>query len=256
MEIFLQEQREISSQIKTEIAIYRVSSHQLCSVSPVFAAMLGPQSSFAEATALRATRAHSTKEGSLYRITLEDDNVRAMAIMLNVIHARSSSVPRELNLGCLLQMAIISDKYDCADAMKPWDELWMDPWLSGSDKDRFDERLFISVVFRVHDVFKKLTRKYSRQAIVINGELVLPENHLHPNRRLNVYTPESVLAAIQVQRAEAMKAMLTQCRKVYKKIRQDKRHNLRFFQPLSYKAPPQYEPSYLFKLPFHASRDS
>jgi hypothetical protein len=156
--------------------------------------MLGPDSSFAEAVALRENQAKAEP----YKLSLEDDDIHAMAVMLSVMHPRAGDTPKTINFKQLKEMAVICDKYDCAAAMKPWDGMWMQQWLKLATEDGFEEWLFISVVFRVQAVFEALTQKFSRCCILspYSDHLAFPSaasGLCNKHTKLDGYTPDSVV---------------------------------------------------------------
>ncbi|KAF8248386.1 hypothetical protein K440DRAFT_680133 [Wilcoxina mikolae CBS 423.85] len=156
---------------------YRVSSHQLCSSSTFFRAMLGPQSSFSEANGLRrhqsssSTAPDSNANGSLFRITAEEEHdPTALATVLYVLHGRAQHIPESITFEKLLEIAIICDYYDCAAAMRPWDGIWMGPLKSLASSPGYESWLFISWVYGDQEVFGQMTKQFSRDGVMVDGE--------------------------------------------------------------------------------------
>jgi len=176
---------------------YRVSSHQLCSGSPFFRAMLGPQSSFAEASGLRSHQSSSATElnGSLFRITAEEEHgPTALATVLYVLHGRAENIPESVTFENLFEIAIICDYYDCAATMRPWDEIWMGPLRSLTSKPGYENWLFISWVFEDQDVFGKMTKTFSRNGVMVDGEFgVMVAGNV---KRMDCHLPQGIIGTI------------------------------------------------------------
>ncbi|KAK0642145.1 hypothetical protein B0T16DRAFT_462149 [Cercophora newfieldiana] len=96
---------------------FLVSSKILTLASPVFAKMFGPH--FQEGIALRSSQGSST-------VRLEEDNPDAMGILLAALHFQTEAIPGETpGWDWLANLAVLSDKYDCNRALRPWIELWI-----------------------------------------------------------------------------------------------------------------------------------
>ncbi|TGO20773.1 hypothetical protein BPAE_0267g00130 [Botrytis paeoniae] len=91
-----------------------VSSKHMSLASPVFKAML--QGGFQEAITLKET-------GKL-EVPLPDDDPAAMKILINIIHGRMKSIPLKIDLELFTQLAILADKYHCAEVIRPYPEIW------------------------------------------------------------------------------------------------------------------------------------
>lgn len=135
-------------------ARFLVSSTALCAASPVFAAMLGPSSSFSEAVSLRS---HKAIGNDLYVQKLTDDDPVALAVVLNAMHLQTLKVPRKVSVQQLMQLAIFCDKYDCAAVVKPWVASWESGWTKSTVLNTQLQRLFIAWVFGVEAEFELLT---------------------------------------------------------------------------------------------------
>jgi len=185
-------------------ATYLVSSHQLCSASPVFRAMLGPNSSFAEAVELRRHQASTSSTNAtkdLFEIVVEEHNPAALGAMLYIIHGRPQFLPDEISFENLMQVAIVVDYYDCAEVMRPWDEKWMKQWREHVENPGYENWLFIAWVFRVQEVFGTLTKIFSRKCIRINGEFMVntagPDDKVKNWKSLDCHIPQSVIGKIR-----------------------------------------------------------
>lgn len=93
---------------------YLVSSKVLSLASPVFSKLFGPN--FKEGQEIR--------RGDHPRISLEDDDPKAMGLILSILHHKSSQVPLKMEPEALATLAIHCDKYDCNEALRPWAAGW------------------------------------------------------------------------------------------------------------------------------------
>ncbi|TEY57712.1 hypothetical protein BOTCAL_0207g00040 [Botryotinia calthae] len=91
-----------------------VSSKHMSLASPVFKAML--QGGFKEAITLKMT-------GKL-ELPLPDDDPAAMKILIDMIHGRMKLIPLKINLELFTKLAILVDKYQCAEITCPYPDIW------------------------------------------------------------------------------------------------------------------------------------
>ncbi|KAK5738419.1 hypothetical protein LTR17_005947 [Elasticomyces elasticus] len=106
--------------LRARRAVYRlrVSSTALSLGSPVFKAMLSVR--FKEGTELALN--------SRIDIPLPDDDGEAMNILCNVLHHRNKVVLDNWpQTDMMVKVAILSDKYDCTEAMMPTTRCWLSP---------------------------------------------------------------------------------------------------------------------------------
>jgi len=190
---------EIVLTTSTIDATYRVSSHQLCSGSPVFRAMLGPESPFSEANELRRHQNSSStppdSSSSLFQITAnEEHDLTALTTVLYVLHSRAKHIPKSISFENLLEIANICDYYDCGAAMRPWSELWINPLRSLAAQPGKTIWLFISWVFGDQDIFGQMTKRLSRNAVMVDGEFgVIVDGKVE---RLDCHIPQRIIGTI------------------------------------------------------------
>ncbi|KAK4506201.1 hypothetical protein PRZ48_004166 [Zasmidium cellare] len=92
----------------------RASSAVLIAMSSVFGCMLGPH--FKEGTQLR--------NNSTVEIALPDDEPKAIILLLNVLHLRSTAIPDELSSFQLVDVAKLADKYLCVEQVGLAARMW------------------------------------------------------------------------------------------------------------------------------------
>ncbi|KAF2967406.1 hypothetical protein GQX73_g6149 [Xylaria multiplex] len=101
--------------------IYIVCSRTLSRVSPVWKALL--YGGFAE------SKSSSALSASNWVVELPDDNPKAMATLLNIIHSRFESIPRTtdlIDLEDLYELTVLTDKYDLTATLQPWAFAWVE----------------------------------------------------------------------------------------------------------------------------------
>lgn len=133
----------------------QVSSKVLSLASPVFTAMFGP--SFVEG--------NSRSFPSPSRITLTDDNPIAMANLFKIIHYQTKLLPREPGQSFVEQIAIVADKYDCIEALRPSSHLWLVTLeaeavalIEDEASSSIGKLLYSAYTFDCAIAFKKITR--------------------------------------------------------------------------------------------------
>lgn len=121
----------------------RVSSTALSFGSPVFKRML--QSDFKEGQQFKAT--------GCVEIPLEDD-LKSMTVMCKALHLQHKAVMIKLSSEELLNVAEVSDKYDCTEALAPL----ADFWLKDCEADR--GTLLAAYLFRRQERFSKMASSF------------------------------------------------------------------------------------------------
>lgn len=112
---------------------YRVCSRALSRASPVFSRML--YGGFAESKPARGT----------WTVALPEDNAIAFYTLMNIIHGRFAKVPAQVDRDRLLQITILTDKYNMTEVLRPWSRQWIEPLVSEfSDGRGYEACLWIS----------------------------------------------------------------------------------------------------------------
>ncbi|KAJ6443985.1 proteinrelated to nuclear pore protein [Purpureocillium lavendulum] len=60
-----------------------------------------------------------------WTINLPDDNPVPMKVFLNIAHANFSEVPKDLTVGDLYELVVLTHYYDSTRLLTPWVETWM-----------------------------------------------------------------------------------------------------------------------------------
>lgn len=127
----------------------RVSSNVLGLASPVWKAMFRPD--YAEGTSL--------SKGAPCVILLPEDKADALSTLCNILHHRIRSIEKKPTAASLEQLAIITDKYDCVDALSFYSGLHLTR-LMGSTKATRDigRLLYPACTFNYPPVFQQVTK--------------------------------------------------------------------------------------------------
>ena len=149
---------------------YLVYSQVLCATSVVFRSMLGKQSKFAEAVALRES--HKKDDGEPLVVTLQGDDLNTMQIVLHVMHGQHKMVPRTLTIERMASVSIICDKYGWHEGLQVMAGIWSE-LLKTKTKTHPADWLLISWVFGPEDIFTKVSRDLMLVDISDSGDGVL-----------------------------------------------------------------------------------
>jgi len=183
----------IPSQAQERTARFQVSSHSLCLASSVFRTILGANACFEKGNALRY-RATSSPP---IDITLEDDEPKALALLLRIVHHQYDWVPRTLDDDQLYQVAILCDKYDMQQVLGLYLDQWIPMDTEAGGKISGDRWLFISYVFGREDLFMQLSKELILTSTVDTGGSLLsppPMSDIANDRcSFSPYIPSSIL---------------------------------------------------------------
>ena len=143
-----------------------VSSRVLSLASPVFTAMLGPK--FKEGQV--------EGPGGTKRINLPEDDEEALCVICYTLHYRTEHIPQRLEPSMAAKVAILCDKYDCVNALKPWALIWLPATAYDARKGVY-EILLAAYLLDLPETFSQVS-----WAIILNQEepfmqLPLPTGH-------------------------------------------------------------------------------
>jgi hypothetical protein len=133
----------------------QVSSRALSLVSKYWKAMFSPR--FSEGTAL--------SRGQGRPIPLEEDNTDAMTTLCQVLHHSYRQVNRDVDAEALVDLAVVADKYDCAEAMSQYGSCCISEWLRPGNKrpalfiPAYGYLIYPALTFDDAYAFQKLTKR-------------------------------------------------------------------------------------------------
>lgn len=137
--------------LRTDTQDFIVSSKAMCLASPVWRAMLDPQGPWAK----QASGTYS----------LPEDDQNALLIILRIAHLHFNELPDVLVVyEHLLQLAVLCDKYDTVQLVRPWISKWQAPLQAQAEESGrdgylgYETWLFIAWTFGDKAVFKKISR--------------------------------------------------------------------------------------------------
>jgi hypothetical protein len=130
-----------------------VSSKAMSLISDPWNAMLGPEGAFSEA-----------KSGRSEPIPLPDDDLGALSIILNIAHLRFDKVPAHLEFNQLLRLAVLTDKYQATQIVRPWISTWIKGLEHLANKDGHEEWLWIAWEFGLSNSFERVAKRLVLQS--------------------------------------------------------------------------------------------
>ena len=143
---------------------FHVANAAMCLASPVWDKMLAPGGSFKEGK----NGHHDTA------VNFHDDDPGALHILLNIAHLRFKDIPAELTFEELLQISMLSDKYDMVQLLGPWVSDWVRALKSRAFEVGFEEWLFIAWALGDHEMHDNLSRhlvltvRMSKDGVCVN----------------------------------------------------------------------------------------
>jgi hypothetical protein len=147
-----------------------VSSKTMSLISDPWNAMLGPEGSFCEAL-----------HGQSMLIPLPEDDLEALSIILHIAHLQFDKVPSRLEFNQLLSVAILTDKYQATQIVRPWLLTWVKHLEHLVDKEGYEEWLWIAWEFGISDVFERVASRLvlesrtnsDKQCLTANGKVLI-----------------------------------------------------------------------------------
>lgn len=100
-------------------------------------------------------------EGYSFVVTAEEWDQKALLILMNIIHGRTTKVPLTISLEMLAKVSVLVDYYKCHEAVEFFAKTWIsnlpEPIPSSYGKNLV-LRLCISWIFSEADIFRLLTK--------------------------------------------------------------------------------------------------
>lgn len=124
--------------------------------SPVLKRMLDPESPFMEGNVT------DVSDDGTKHINLPEDEPEPLSLVLRIIHHKTEDVPSKVPLDLLVELAILSDKYDLLCCIGQWTSSWCDGY---TDQDA-RAWLFVGFVFKNPEAFRKASK-----SLILNGTL-------------------------------------------------------------------------------------
>ena len=152
--------RRILAGSKDASEIFIVSSHVMALTGKEWATMFGPDSSF-------FTTESSNRPSGIIQIPMPDDDPAALRVLLSVAHLKHSMIPKTLSFEELVQIAILSDKYDLAELISPWIGGWV-KHVQENYKENSNDRgwLFVAWTFGIASIFERVSNVCIRNSSI------------------------------------------------------------------------------------------
>ncbi|CAD6448668.1 a3938c3d-7df9-4018-8993-d9c3dc00e44b [Sclerotinia trifoliorum] len=166
-----------------------VSSKHMSLASPVFKAML--QGGFREGIELKTT--------GKVEVPLPDDDPAAMRILINIIHGRMNSVPLNIDLELFTQMAILADKYQCTEVVRPFPSIWTNGLTTGWTTSSTSIACWLCIAWHF-----ELDSEFLRATQLIQGEGTCSLEETISARESNLPIPELVVDKLESYRIEGI----------------------------------------------------
>ena len=149
---------------------FRVSRGCMSRASSHWRAMLDPERGFQES------------QDQDKPVTLEDDSIPAMLILLLACHLGCQYVPKELDFQLLVDVCMVADKYDCITSLTPWLSMWMQPWMGHVKQVGYGAWTLIAWVTGEESVFRQAVEQLvltcktddADQCLISSGVLFSP----------------------------------------------------------------------------------
>jgi len=113
-------------------------------------------------TALSGKWTEGTKTDGLHHVSAEDWDSDALATVMNIVHGRWSSVPREVSFENLAKIAVIVDYYDIREPLQLILSHWMNKYDASFIPTVLDRNLvlwiLVSWVFKIDHLFQKAAK--------------------------------------------------------------------------------------------------
>ncbi|KJX98194.1 hypothetical protein TI39_contig428g00020 [Zymoseptoria brevis] len=93
---------------------------------------------------------------SRMEFTLEDDDWYALELVLRIAHLQFDKVPDSVSLGTLLQLSILTDKYQATQIVRPWITRWVVNSWDGVSGARKVQHIWIAWEYGLKDEFEQL----------------------------------------------------------------------------------------------------
>ncbi|KAK1672362.1 hypothetical protein BDP55DRAFT_673662 [Colletotrichum godetiae] len=173
---------------------YLVSSRHLALSSRYFSAKLsGPW--------IEAAVKHI--DGCYHMDATEWDS-EALLILMRVIHGKTRSVPRHMDLEMLAKLAVLVDYYECHEVIEIYCPGWIGPLSDKLPADYGRDMvlwLLISHVFQQYDIFQQMTRV----AVLKSAD---------PVRTMELPIPSSLVDLVDWRRQDAIEFILRMLQKL------------------------------------------
>lgn len=116
-----------------------------------------------------------------FEMNLEHDNYGALLIVLNAVHYRVRKIPKSLSLDEFYQLAILCDKYELAEILVPWVNIWKSKLGNvPGGKSSYGRWFVIAWVFRLSKTFEAVTKEMIYDVSLSSSSVTLGDCRVEP----------------------------------------------------------------------------
>lgn len=145
-----------------------VSSKTMSLISDPWKAMLGPDGAFSEA---------QPEKDKV--IPLPEDNLEALTILLHIAHLKFNKVPRHIEFEELVNLAVLTDKYQATQIVSPWLKDWLEPLNKTVGKDGYEDWLWIAWEYGLDEIFQLVANQLVLESSVDDsGSIVTADGRI------------------------------------------------------------------------------
>jgi hypothetical protein len=189
-DVILELSRNTSTQETRKILVL---STAMAFVSPVFAAMFDG----------RFFKGQSLSRISPPTISLPDDDPKSMILICKISHMQNAHLPKKLDIATFADLALVCDKYDCVNVVRPWAMVWAAQLINNAEAPKFEKLVLATCLLDLPDEFFKVTQSIIRdRSELLNMTTAMGECELLP---VSLY--ECIMLAQVKAQAKAVKAV-------------------------------------------------
>ncbi|KAF2866174.1 hypothetical protein BDV95DRAFT_599183 [Massariosphaeria phaeospora] len=140
------------------------------------------------------------------QIHLPDDDPDMMLLLMRVAHLKFNTVTLDLSFEQLLQLALICNRYECTEVLRPFHEKWSSLHREKILQPGFEQWMFVAYQFGYEEDYVRIANHLAMNCRVNPiGELLVPGSD---TQKLEGHFPPNALQCIQFVRSKTLKCFL------------------------------------------------
>ncbi|KAI4708106.1 uncharacterized protein J4E92_006292 [Alternaria infectoria] len=144
-----------------------VSSVVLGLASPVFAAMFDG----------RFSEGQNLSPASPRTVPLPDDDPESITMICKIAHMQTSELPLKLAATVLSKIALLCNKYDCANVVRSWAIIWIGALLEDFEAADFEKMLLATHLLELPREFFRVSQRLVRDPTAILSVTKATDGH-------------------------------------------------------------------------------
>ncbi|KAK8188459.1 hypothetical protein IWZ00DRAFT_576839 [Phyllosticta capitalensis] len=142
-------------------------------------------------------------------VELPDDHPNALAIPLHIAHLRFDLIPEQPTFSTLLNIAVLSDKYDATHILRPWATSWVNALSHTVEEPGYEEWLWVAWEFGQAKIFEDIATRLVRTInIGPDGKCQTPEGKILDPASSRQYLPPEIIESIMAIREKTVVDLL------------------------------------------------